>query len=104
MKDLKTIKALVTIILEQDKRARNSDSHLYFRVITTIADKHNIDLAKIPVIDFLLNLNTSPFPPFESVRRSRQKIQRECPWLAASPEVEEFRAENEHEFREFAKS
>lgn len=103
MQDLKTTKALVLSILEKDERSRNSDSHLYFRVINTIADKHNIDLAKIPVIDFLLNLNKSPFPPFESVRRSRQKIQRECPWLAASADVEEFRAENEHEFREFAR-
>ncbi len=103
MQDLKTTKALVTDILEQDEKARNSDSHLYFRVINTIADKHNIDLAKIPVIDFLLNLNHSPFPPFESVRRSRQKIQEKCPWLAACAEVEEFRAENEHEFREFAR-
>lgn len=103
MQDLKTTKALVTVILEQDEKARNSDSHLYFRVINTIAAKRNIDLTNIPVIDFLLNLNQSPFPPFESVRRSRQKVQHECPWLAASPEVEEFRAENEHEFREFAR-
>ena len=103
MQDLKTTKALVTVILEQDEAARNSDSHLYFRVINTIAAKHNIDLGNIAVIDFLLNLKKSPFPPFESVRRSRQKIQRACPWLAASPEVEEFRAENEHEFREFAR-
>lgn len=104
MQDLKTTKALVTIILEQDEKARNSDSHLYFRVINTIADQHKIDLSRIPVIDFLLNLKKSPFPPFESVRRSRQKIQRACPWLAASADVEYFRAENEHEFREFAKS
>lgn len=103
MQDLKTTKALVTVILEQDERARNSDSHLYFRVINAIAAKHNIDLKNIPVIDFLLNLKKSPFPPFESVRRSRQKIQRTCPWLAASAEIEQIRAENEHEYREFAR-
>lgn len=103
MQDLKTTKALVTVILEQDEKARNSDSHLYFRVINTIAAKHNIDLTHIPVVDFLLNLNKSVFPPFESVRRSRQKVQRQCPWLAASAEVEQIRAENEHEYREFAR-
>jgi hypothetical protein len=103
MQDLKTTKALVTVILEQDEKARNSDSHLYFRVINTIAAKRNIDLTNIPVIDFLLNLNQSPFPPFESVRRSRQKVQHECPWLAASADVELLRAENEHEYREFAR-
>lgn len=103
MKDLKTIKALVLSILESDPRARNSDYFLYFLVIKTIAEKHQINLKEISITDFLLNLNTSPFPPFESVRRSRQKIQEKCPWLAASPEVEECRAENEHEFREFAR-
>ena len=103
MTDLKTTKALVELILNQDERARNSDSHLYFRVINTIADKHNIDLAKIPVIDFLLNLKKSPFPPFESVRRSRQKIQRASPHLAACKTVEEFRAEKEQDFRAFAR-
>lgn len=103
MQDLRTTKALVTSILERDRMARNSDSHLYLRVINTIADKNHIDLTKIPVIDFLLNMSKSPFPPFESVRRSRQKVQHECPWLAASAEVEEARAENEHEYREFAR-
>lgn len=103
MPDLKTTKALVTSILENDRMARNSDSHLYFRVINIIAEKHHIDLTKIPVIDFLLNMNKSPFPPFESVRRTRQKVQQECPWLAASAEVEEFRAENEQVYREFAR-
>ena len=103
MQDLKTTKALVTVILEQDEKARNSDSHLYFRVINAIAAKHNIDLTHIPVVDFLLNLNKSVFPPFESVRRARQKIQNTCPWLAASAEVEQIRAENEHEYREFAR-
>lgn len=103
MKDLKSTKALVKLILEQDEQARNSDSFLYIKVINAIADINCIDLGAVPVIDFLLNLKKSPFPPFESVRRSRQKVQAECPWLAASATVEEFRAENEQNFREFAR-
>lgn len=103
MNELKTTKDLVKLILDQDERARNSDSHLYFKVINTIADKRNIDLSKIPVTQFLLNMNKYPFPPFESVRRTRQKVQAECPWLAASQKVEGFRAEREQTFREFAR-
>lgn len=103
MKDLNSTKELVAIILEQDQKARNSDSYLYFRVINVVADKYNIDLNNIPVVDFLLGLSKSPFPPFESVRRSRQKLQRAFPHLAACKEVEEIRAENEHEYREFAR-
>ena len=103
MNDLKTTKALVALILDQDERARNSDSHLYFRVINTIADKNNIDLTKIPVTEFLLNMKLFPFPPFESVRRTRQKVQAECPELAACKKVAEGRAENEVTYREFAR-
>ena len=103
MKDLKSTKALVQAILERDQRARNSDYYLYFVVIKTIAEKHKINLKEIPVTDFLLNLHNSPFPPFESVRRSRQKVQEKFPHLAASAEVEEFRGENEEAFREFAR-
>ena len=104
MKDLKSTKHLVSLILNQDEKARNSDSYLYFRVINTIADKNNIDLTKIPVTSFLLNMNQFPFPPFESVRRTRQKVQEECPHLSASPKIEGFRAENEQIFREFARN
>ena len=104
MNKLMKTKHLVKLILDQDERARNSDSHLYFRVINTIADKNNIDLTKIPVTHFLLNMKDYPFPPFESVRRTRQKVQAECPWLAASPKVGEFRAENEQSYREFARA
>mgnify|MGYP003290386412 CR=1 FL=1 len=104
MKDLKTIKALVHIILEEDEKARNSDSYLYLRVLNTVAEKENIKLAEIHVIDFLLNLHKSPFPPFESVRRTRQKIQEKYPHLAPCKVVEEYRAENEKAFLEFARS
>lgn len=103
MKDLKSTKALVQIILEQDEKARNSDSYLYFRIINTIASNNCIDLTKIPVTEFLLNMNLFPFPPFESVRRTRQKVQAECPWLAACKRVEEARIENEQTYREFAR-
>lgn len=104
MKDLKTIKALVQAILERDQMARNSDSYLYFRVIQTIATKHNIDLDKVTVLSFLCNMKQYPFPPFESVRRTRQKIQEKYPELAACAEVQEFRAENEEVFLEFART
>lgn len=101
---LNTTKALVKSILEQDQKARNSDSYLYFKVINTIAEKKEINLSDIPVTDFLLNISSSPFPPFESVRRTRQKLRREFPHLEAAPEVEVFRADNEEVYREFARA
>lgn len=104
MKDLKSTKALVQSILEKNPQTRNSDSYLYLWVIITIANEYGIELSKITVMNFLLELPTSVFPPFESVRRSRQKVQKECPWLSACEEVNVLREENEEAYREFARS
>lgn len=102
MLDLKNTTALVKSILEQDKQCRNSDSFLYLKVLSAVAKQKGIDLEKMTVPFFLLNLHGAGLPPFESVRRSRQKLQQHHPELAASEAVEGFRAENEREFRAYA--
>lgn len=96
---LHSTKALVKSILEQDERARNSDSFLYFRLLERI-DKA---VLTVPVSEFLLSMGLNGIPPFESVRRTRQKIQAECPWLSACDKVKEFRADNEEAYRDFAR-
>lgn len=103
MKNLQNVKALVAKILEEDEKARNSDSYLYFRVIGILGQERDIDMNFVTVTAFLLNMAEWGFPPFESVRRTRQKVQAECPWLAACPKVGEYRAENEQAYREFAR-
>lgn len=62
VKELNNIKALVKSILEQDERARNSDSFLYFRVIETIGAIKGFDINKIPVAAYLLNMGAWGFP------------------------------------------
>ena len=104
MNDLKTTTALVRSILEQDKQCRNSDSFLYLKVLSVTAKQKGIDLEKMTVPYFLLNLHGAGLPPFESVRRARQKIQEHNPHLAACKTVEGYRAENEADFREYARS
>ena len=99
MKNLQNIKAAVKTILEEEPQTRNSDSLLYLHVLKKVGD----DLLTMPVRDFLANMGESEAPPFESVRRTRQKVQAECPWLAACPKVGEYRAENEQAYREFAR-
>lgn len=101
MNDLKNTTALVKSILEQDKKCRNSDSFLYLKVLSAVAKQKEIDLEKMTVPYFLLNLHGAGLPPFESVRRARQKIQATFPELAACEAVEGFRAENEREFRAY---
>lgn len=99
MKQPSGVKALVKTILEEDEMTRNSDSFLYFRLLERI-DKA---ILTVPVHDFLLGMGLWGIPPFESVRRARQKIQAECPWLAACDKVKEYRAENEEMYVDFAR-
>ena len=103
MVDLKNTTALVKSILEQDKQCRNSDSFLYLKVLSAVAKQKGIDLEKMTVPFFLLNLHGAGFPGFETVRRTRQKLQQHHPEFAACDAVDGFRMENEAAFREYAR-
>lgn len=103
MTDLKNTTALVKELLQRDEQCRNSDGILYLRVLFTYATKNGINLDAISIPDFLMNHHGKDFPIFESVRRARQKVQAANPDLAACEAVQEFRAENEAEYRAFAR-
>lgn len=102
-KELKTTRGLVKFILTHNPQTRNSDSLLYLKVLQTIAAEYDMNLDKITVPTFLLGLGDSPFPCFESVRRSRQILQAEFAELSADAEIQGFRAENEAAYLEFAR-
>lgn len=102
MNNLKAVSKIVRAILEEDKQARNSDSYLYLKVLDHIAHRDGIFLAGMPVPYFLENMKSLGFPPFESVRRTRQKIQAKIPELAASQQVQEMRKECEAEYMDYA--
>lgn len=93
---------MVMALLEEDTRCRNSDSYLYLMVVMRVAIKKEIDLKNVTVPDFILRMGED-FPPFETVRRARQKVQQHHPDLRANERVEAFRMENEKAFREFAR-
>ena len=101
--ELKNTKALVKAILEEDERARNSDSFLYLQVLIRLGEGKGLDRVLHYVSIFLLHMAEWGFPPFESVRRSRQKLQAEFPELSANKKVAAHRAENEEAFRQFAR-
>ena len=103
MENLKNTTELVKAILKKDKQARNSDSYLYWKVISHRADQIGVNLHGLSVPTFLLNGAEMGFVGFETVRRTRQKVQQHHPELCACESVEGFRAENEMEFRAFAR-
>lgn len=90
-------KKLVTKILEDYPQTRNSDNLLYIKVIDSIGTG-NSDKS---IREILLNLEELGLPCFETVRRSRAKIQAEREDLRASDVVQDFRTQQEEEYREF---
>ena len=104
MENLNTVSALVKNILEQDNKARNTDNYLYLKVLDHYSGQRGINICAMTVPVFLKELDRHSFPGFETVRRSRQKVQATYPDLAPSEAVGKRRAKNEVVYREFAES
>ena len=103
MDNLKSLTALVRIILESNPQTRNSDGLLWLEVLERQAYTKGVDLRSMSVPAFLTRIGELGFSPFESVRRTRQKLQAAYPHLAAAEAVQAFRAENEAEYRAYAR-
>lgn len=99
MNQLKQTSKLVKQILIDEPLARNSDMYLYLKV----CQKLNPSALTKPFWNVISALKHHNLPPFETVRRTRQKIQEKQPELAGSDAVEDARAELETEYREFAR-
>ena len=102
-KELQTTTGLVKGILESCPDARNSDNYLYLRVLQIIGQRNNVDINSMSMPLFLLRMKEYGFPCFESVRRTRQKLQAAYPELAGCDEVEAQRMLNEEVFRDYAR-
>ena len=104
MNELKTTTNIVKAILEENEQTRNSDSFLYLKVLEHISNKEGFAINHMTVPYFLENMKEYGFPGFETVRRTRQKIQAAFPELGACEKVSAMRSENEATFREYARS
>jgi len=93
---IKKVADQVKEILENSKEARNSDRILYYLLLQRV-DESMLDVS---VKEFLLYADH--VPNFESVRRSRQKVQEKYPELRASDKVQDYKYEREKEFMDFA--
>jgi len=94
---------LVLALLAEDEKCRNSDSYLYMRVVSVVAERLEIDLRNVTIYDFLMNLHGTALPPFETVRRARQKVQERHPELSPNAAVAGYRQEEELKYRAFAR-
>lgn len=104
MNDLKAVSAIVKSILTDNVRARNDDNVLYLMVLRHVSDRNNIDIQSMTVPVFLLKMKDYGLPGFETVRRSRQKVQADNPELEGTETTRRKRAKQEAVYREFARS
>ena len=85
-------------ILEEDARARDDDTYLYLQVC-----KHfDAKALEEPFGQVLCALHRYNLPPFETVRRTRQKTQEKFPELAPSEDVKKARESKRKEYRDYA--
>ena len=105
MIELATIKAIVKDTLKQCPQTRNSDSLLYLAVIQKVGLMNNptFDITSLTVPYFLQNIDYLGLPHFETVRRTRQKVQAEHPELQGNARARRKRALLEKEYKKFAK-
>lgn len=95
MKTLKTVERRVTEILKEYPEARDDDMRLYLLISKScLYETHRIGVVTFE--DVMANYALYGIPCFESIRRTRQKVQAEHPELGCSPEVRRTR----HKMRE----
>lgn len=99
MKELQNTAKIVKQILEEDEKARNSDNYLIIKVYERLYPP----VANMPFSYVLKHRKDYGLPSFETIRRTRQKLQHDYPELAACDAVRTNREIRENEFREYAR-
>ena len=100
MKHIRRTSDIVKDVLETIPETRNSDDLLYI----CVCEKINPTLGTQPFRTVLMYRKSLNLPPFESVRRTRQKLQASYPELCGTDEVEAWRVVNEGVVRDYARS
>lgn len=103
MNDIRNTSDLVKEILINNPKARNSDNYLYFIICKAKLAVNGVDISAISFQDGLLHRELYGLPAFETVRRTRQKIQQCFPELASTAEVEAMKVIKEEAFRNYAR-
>ena len=103
MDNIKNTSDLVKEVLIRNPQARNSDNYLYYIICKAKLAGQGIDIDRISFQDGLLHRNDYGLPAFETVRRTRQKVQQCFPELAGNAEVEAMRVIQEEAFRDYAR-
>ena len=96
--ELKTVKEMVEKLLKENLILRGDDDLLFCEICRQIKP----ETQSMSVCEFFLMRKKMGLPSFESVRRSRQKVQEEHPELKPCERVQESRKRQEEKFYNFA--
>lgn len=99
MKSLKTVEDMVNAVLKKDEDARNDDMLLYLKVCDTCVK----GAGAMPFATIMAGYKLYGLPHFESVRRTRQKLQAQNPQLLGSVGTKRLRVVQERIYRQYAR-
>ncbi len=97
MKRLYDVSKEVEALLEEKPETRDSDDVLYFNLINGLQPG-------LTTYDVFINRNRYNLPPYESVRRTRQKLQEKRPDLRGTERIRQLRKEKEEEYLDYVKN
>lgn len=103
MSNIREVSGQVKAILEKDVQSRNSDDRLYYLVCKERLEEDGFNFMDLSFAAAMLYRKQYGIPPYESVRRTRQKIQQAFPELRGNTEVEAMRMVKEEEYRAYAR-
>ncbi len=105
--DLNSTTKVVKAFLEFVPETRGDDYLLWLRVLEFEAERQdrNTTFAHcVTLADFLQQAKCCKYPHFETVSRTRRKLQEKYPELRATAETQAARAEQEEIYREYART
>lgn len=99
---IETTAAIVQNILTSNVASRNSDNFLFYLVCKHQLDAKGIDIDTIGFKELFLSFPEYGLPQFETVRRTRQKLQEDNPELRCNESVGIARSASQDAFKDFA--
>lgn len=100
MNKLETIEGKVKEILIRNPKTRGEDMLLYLEYSLAYG---KAGIADLPFGKVMRSWKYYGLPYFESIRRARQKIQAETPWLKPKVDTRKGRKVQEKQYRRYAK-
>ncbi len=99
MDSLKTIEGKVRAVLQKNEDARNDDMVLYL----ALCNFYLKDAGTMPLAQIMTKHRELGLPSFESVGRTRRKLQERHPELLGNVRKQKIRAAGEKAYRKYAK-